>query len=597
MSASGEKIRSAIVVVALASFAGAVAWRLVSIHTGRYEVAVRNSYVFTRSVQALRGAVMSRATSDTRPGYTYATSVPIWEYHADPASVNLNRHSREHVVTNVALALGLPEARVREAFSNWRSRYVPLGTSDSDDANRLMTNRKLVSGVSVEEKQVRRYPQGRHLANVLGFVTKDPTNSVGGAGLEMRYESWLKGVPGLIRGAKDAHGNEIRERRIVTKNPERGQTVHLTIDHTVQCDVERELREGLAACQAQAGWAIVLEAETGAVLAMASLPDYEPADFNHATKEMQRNRAIGENLEPGSVMKTITACAVLNEGLVTPDTMMNTSQFEEGYYKLPGDHGHKWEPLMSVRDGLVHSSNIVYGKLGVKLGPAKLWRYFKAFGFGRKSGIDLPGEEIGILPPPKKWDKTSWSRAPIGQFVSVTPMQMAAAYGAVANGGRLMRPYVVDHITDARGETTYRRLPEEVGRPITAETARRVRQMMLGVAKKGGTARRAAVKGYTVAGKTGTAQISLPGWRGYTPGEYNGSFIGIVPASSPKLVILVTYHRPRYCSSWDRSKSEGIPLFNHQGGVCAAPVFSRIAASVLAYLEIEPDAPEELGDS
>ncbi|MCQ2389188.1 MAG: penicillin-binding protein, partial [Kiritimatiellae bacterium] len=302
----------------------------------------------------------------------------------------------------------------------------------------------------------------------------------------------------------------------------------------------------------------------------------------------------GENLEPGSVMKTITACAALNEKIVGPDTMMNTDRFEDGYYKLPGDAGHKWEPFMSVRDGLVHSSNIVYGKLGVKLGPVKLWKYFKAFGFGRKTGIDLPGEERGILPPPKEWDKASQSRAPIGQFVAVTPIQMAAAYAAIANGGHLMKPYVVERMENAKGELVYKREPQEVSRPITAETARKVREMMLGVATRQGTARRAAVKGYSVAGKTGTAQISLPGWKGYTDGEYNASFVGIVPAVDPKVVILVTYHRPRYCRSFDRSKAEGIPLFNHQGGVCAAPVFSRIASSVLSYLEIEPDKPEEL---
>ncbi len=594
MGARGEIARYAVVCAALAGLAAAIAYRLTAVHLGYATLEVSNHTGFSRPLQALRGTIYSRGASDRARGYVYAASVPVWEYHADPASVTLRRHSRETVVSNVASALELPLADVRKAFGNWKSRYVPLGTSSSDDAYRVMTNPRLVSGVSIEEKQVRRYPQGRHLAHVLGFVTKDPTNALGAAGVEMRYEGDLKGMPGIIRGEKDALGREIREKRIVRKDPVTGCSVHLTIDHNIQCDVERELYAGYTNCRARAAWAIVLEAKTGAVLAMASLPDFDPEDFNRADPLARKNRAVGENLEPGSVMKTITACAALNEKIVGPDTMMNTDRFEDGYYKLPGDAGHKWEPFMSVCDGLVHSSNIVYGKLGVKLGPAKLWKYFKAFGFGRKTGIDLPGEEIGILPEPKKWDKASQSRAPIGQFVAVTPIQMAVAYAAIANGGCLMKPYVVERMEDARGEVVYRREPQEVGRPITAETARKVREMMQGVATRQGTARRAAVKGFTVAGKTGTAQISLPGWKGYTDGEYNATFIGIAPAIDPEVVILVTYHRPRYCRSFDRSKAEGVPIFNHQGGVCAAPVFSRIAASVLSYLEVEPDKPEEL---
>ena len=247
---------------------------------------------------------------------------------------------------------------------------------------------------------------------------------------------------------------------------------------------------------------------------------------------------------------------------------------------------------MSVRDALVHSSNIVYGKLGYRLGPQRLWRYFKEFGFGRKTDIDLPGEETGILPHWKKWDKASWSRAPIGQYVAVTPIQMAVAYGTVANGGKLMKPYVVDRVVAADGEVLFRNEPTVVGNPITADTARRVREMMLGVARPGGTARRAAVKGFSIAGKTGTAQMKEG--KGYSHMKYNASFIGILPASNPSIVILVTYQQPEHCISYKYHEQTGLPLYNHQGGVCAAPVFKRIAMEVSQYLGIEPDKPEEL---
>jgi cell division protein FtsI (penicillin-binding protein 3) len=247
---------------------------------------------------------------------------------------------------------------------------------------------------------------------------------------------------------------------------------------------------------------------------------------------------------------------------------------------------------MSVREALVHSSNIVYGKLGYRLGPRRLRDYFNAFGFGKKTGIDLPDEERGILPKWQDWDKASWSRAPIGQYVAVTPIQMIMAYGAVANGGKLMKPYIVDRVIAPDGEVLFRNEPTVVGRPITAETARKVREMMLGVARPGGTARRAAVKGYSIAGKTGTAQMREG--KGYSKMNYNASFIGILPASDPSIVILVTYQKPEHCISYKYHEQTGLPLYNHQGGVCAAPVFKRIATEVSRYLGIEPDKPEEL---
>ena len=572
-------------------FAGAavIGYRLVAVHLKLVEISVRDPrYWFTREVPGLRGGIYSEV-GGRQP---FACSVPVWEYRVDPQSVNLKRHTRESVVKTVSEALQMDERKVRDIFWRVDSRYVYLATSYDDAANRVLTDPKRVSGLVTDDRQVRRYPQGRTLAHVLGFVSKDPDNPVGAGGIEMRYESYLRGKAGRIKGMRDARGHEIRERRVVDVDSTPGANVYLTIDHNIQLAVEKALYDGFTNCQAKAGWAIVLDARKGSVLAMATYPTFDPENYNKAGELVKKNRCIAENLEPGSVMKVITACAVLNEKMVSPDTMISTARNDPDFYRLPGDGSHKWEPFMSVREGLVHSSNIVYGKLGYRLGPKRLWSYFKAFGFGRKTGIDLPGEEMGILPDWHKWDKASWSRAPIGQFVAVTPIQMAVAYGAVANGGRLMKPYIVDRIEAADGEVVFRNEPEEVGRPISADTARRVREMMLGVAMKGGTARRAAVKGYSVAGKTGTAQMKEG--RGYSSVNYNASFIGIVPAMDPAFVVLVTYQQPEHCSSYKYHEATGLPLYNHQGGVCAAPVFSRITATVARYLGVEPDKAEEL---
>lgn len=234
---------------------------------------------------------------------------------------------------------------------------------------------------------------------------------------------------------------------------------------------------------------------------------------------------------------------------------------------------------MTIRDAIVHSSNIVIGKVGVDLGPEKLYTYMYNFGFGQKTGVELPGEECGILPPWQKWDKVKWSRAPIGQGVSITAMQLASAYQAIANNGLRMRPYIIDRIVAADGTEIVKNVPEPLGRPISAKTSRTMRSMMLGVAAPGGTARRAAIRGYSVAGKTGTAQKVVNGR--YSDSLYRATFCGIVPATDPKFVILVTL-------DFDQR------TLYHQGGNSAGPVFKRIATAALRYMMVEPDRPDEL---
>ena len=238
---------------------------------------------------------------------------------------------------------------------------------------------------------------------------------------------------------------------------------------------------------------------------------------------------------------------------------------------------------MTVRDAIVHSSNIVIGKLSYDFGPVRLYEYMRRFGFGARTGIGLPGEEVGILPNPNKrmWDKASQSRAGIGQFVAVTGIQLIGAYQAIANDGVRMQPYLVERIAEPDGSDVYRHTPQPLGRPISARTARTMREVMLDVASPKGTARRAAIRGYSVAGKTGTAQKKIPGGRGYAPGLYRASFCGIVPASDPQLVILVTL-------DFDQRTTF------HQGGNSAGPVFKRIAMAALRYLMIPPDRPSEL---
>ena len=585
MAMRGENVRFWLPVAALLLFAAGVTTKLVRAHVDPKVSAP--DYVFTHRLPAPRGAIYSCKGV----GYPFAKSVPFWEYALDPVALTnaivrpkgeKRPRAKEAIVRTVADALGLPYKKVLEMANRpprrgYRDQFLAL--SSDPNAHRTLADSSLVAGVAIHDRQVRQYLHGRRLSHVLGSINAE---YVGSSGVELRFDRELTGTPGMIQGMRDARGRELYDKRKVSIDPIPGADVFLTIDHNVQFEAEDALRWGVGEFGAGSGWCIVMEAKTGAILAMASLPDYEPLAFGRASESAKLNRAVAFNYEPGSVMKTITVAAAIDAGFVRPTSFYRTNRDDPRYYRLPGDGSHVWEPTMTVKDALVHSSNIVIGKLAFDFGAKRLFRYMKAFGFGAKTGVELPGEQFGILPDPNKrmWDKASQSRAGIGQFVAVTAIQLAGAYQAIANDGVRMKPYVVDRVVRPDGTET-RTAPTPAGRPISAQTARTMREMMLDVASPRGTARRAAIRGYSIAGKTGTAQKKLEGARGYAAGLYRATFVGIVPAKDPELVVLVTL-------DFDEKTKF------HQGGNSAGPVFKRVATAALRYLMIPPDKPEEL---
>ena len=565
-------------------FAANSAQKLVRVHLGTDVDSV--NYIFTRQLPAHRGTIYDVTGSDC----PLAKSIPVWEYHLDPVSMTNRVVRRPHepprppkaIVRTIAKSLGLEYSKVLEMSMNSKKRYQFLAVSSDPDVHRTLTDSTLVAGIAVDERQVRQYPHGRMLSHVLGAVNSEHTGS---AGIELRYDSVMKGLPGEIKGLKDAKGHELYDRRQVSVDPVAGADVYLTVDHNLQYEAERKLAAGVKEFGAGSGWCIVMDARTGAVMAMASLPDCNPSAFGSASESAKLNRAVAFTFEPGSVMKVITVASAIDAGFVRPDTVYRTNRDDPAYYRLPGDGHHAWDPTMTVRNAIVKSSNIVVGKLGYDFQPKRLYAHFRKFGLGERTGIELPGEECGILPDPnrKMWDKASWSRAAIGQFVAITGIQLASAYQAIANDGMRMKPYIVDRVVASDGKVLFRNVPTPAGRAVSAKTARTMRDIMLGVATRDGTARRAAVRGYSVAGKTGTAEKHVPGIKGYAPGLYRASFCGIVPAGDPRLVVLVTL-------DFDERR----PF--HQGGNSAGPVFRDITTTALRYLAIPPDRPEELED-
>ncbi len=576
MARRGENARFWLPVAALLLLAGYSTQKVVRAHVDPSVDSI--DYTFKRQLPGRRGSIFDST------GTPLVKSVPVWDYHLDPVALT-NRvvrrrgeppRPRAAIVKTISKALGLDFKKLLSMSDDVKRRYQPLAVSSDPEAHRILADSTLVAGVSIEDRQIRQYLHRRRLSHVLGSVNAE---HVGSAGIELKYNGYLTGIPGEIRGMKDARGRELYDKRIVSVDPVPGADIYLTIDHTLQYEAETALAAGMATFEPGAAWCVVMDAKSAAILAMASLPDFDPLRFGTAPDAAKLNRVTNFTYEPGSVMKVITASAAFDSGFAGPDRMYSTARNDERYYRLPGDGSHVWEPTMSVADAIVHSSNIVIGKLGYDLGPARLWSYMRAFGFGSKTGIELPGEEVGILPHWKRWDKATWSRAPIGQGVAVTAIQLASAYQAIANDGVRMKPHVVKRIVDASGADLYVHSDEVVGRPISATAARTIRNVMLGVATRNGTARRAAIPGYSVAGKTGTAQKVVG--RRYAPGLYRATFCGMVPASDPRLVVLVTL-------DFDANRKF------HQGGNSAAPVFRRIATAALRYLMIPPDKPDEI---
>jgi cell division protein FtsI/penicillin-binding protein 2 len=400
-------------------------------------------------------------------------------------------------------------------------------------------------------------------SQVLGYVGVDGD---GLSGLELRFDKQLSGKAGQETIVKDPGGRVIDVEHQRPETP--GRDVFLTLDHSIQANAEEVLRETVHKWHAKSASAIVLDPRTGAVLAMAVQPGFDANNFPSAPRDLQRNRTVTDTYEPGSTFKLITVGAVLSEHLVSPSTRFTLPYSLRVADRVIHDAEPRGTVNYSVAQILAHSSNIGAIELAEMLGRTRLSSWISRFGFGSVTGIDFPGESPGIVLPPDKWSGSTIGNVPIGQGIAVTPVQMASAYAAIANRGVWSRPHLVDHVAGGGRPSLFRR--RLVSKPVAAELMTMLKDV---VAE--GTGTYAAMPGYQVAGKTGTAQ-KPDSHGGYATGRYVASFVGIVPASRPRLVVLVTVDEPHGA------------IF---GGVVAAPAFQQIARFDLQYLEVPPDAP------
>ena len=433
-----------------------------------------------------------------------------------------------------------------------------------------------LKGVYPEPLTTRYYPHDSLGCHLLGFSNAE---GVGSAGLEQRWDAFLKGRPGLRQSERDGVRREMVLRRKLQVDPQEGADVHLTLDLNVQYFVEKALDAAMTNLQAEAAWAIVQEVRTGAILAMASRPAYDLNAYSKTAPETRLNRAVGVNFEPGSIFKIGVVAAALNEGLVATNDVFDCENGMWFYAGRPLKDFHPYGDL-DVAGILRKSSNIGAAKIAVLLGEERLHRYLSAYGLGRLTGIEVPGEETGILNPWRKWAKIDVTRVAMGHSVAVTALQMLNVLCCIGNDGFLMKSHVVRKVVDVDGVVLQENKPEALARPITERTAALMRQMLAEVTRPGGTGTRAAVAGYSVAGKTGSAEKIVAGR--YVKNANVSSFMGMLPAERPEIGIIVVLDNPTDPATGLRT-----------GGITAAPVFAQIAEPVARYLDVRPlDAAE-----
>ena len=492
-----------------------------------------------------------------RHGRVLATSVAVPSVYALPQEID----NPDAVAKQVAEVLGQPLATVQHQLTStspfvWLARQLPPEVGERIQKLNLR-------GVQVLQETRRFYPK-RHLAGqVLGFVGVD---GLGLGGLEHLYNRELTGTPRQVTLQRDASGRTVQ---IVDGDPSdqpRGADLYLTLDERLQYVAEKEIAARVQETQAKSGLVVVMHPPTGDILAMASYPFFNPNDFQDPKQRVwQRNRTVTDPVEPGSTFKLVTASAALEENVaqVTDMFFCENGMFVHGGRRLRDHHGYG---LLSFAQVIEKSSNIGTAKISHRLSDNQLYAYIRRFGFGEKSLVNLPGEEDGLIRPPKKWSRPTHDSLAFGQEVTVTPLQLLAAYAAVANGGWLMRPRMVEHVV--QGDNSQFFAPQARHQVLSSQTLERINDILVGVVERG-TGKQAAVEGYTAAGKTGTAQKVEHGI--YSHSKVLASFVGYVPAEAPQLAIVVMVDDPQR-AKW--------------GGEAAAPVFKRVAQQALYYLQV-----------
>jgi cell division protein FtsI/penicillin-binding protein 2 len=556
------RLRAAILFIILFLIVGALTGRLISLHIVQARTLERlaeRQQLAELIIEPRRGRLLDRW------GRPLAVNVEAESVYAVPSRIE----DPSAFARVVAPILGLRPAEVAAKLQPdrhfvWLARKVPAQVAQALHARANDLGETL--GFLPEAR--REYPNGTLAAHVLGFAGVD---NQGLAGAEMAFERFLRGRAGLAHIGRDAMGRPRFETRVAVRQPTDGADVVLTIDQVIQHIAERELDRALETTRAKWGAALVMEPKTGEMLAMAISPRFDPNAFQRAAPAEWINPVVSRIYEPGSTFKIILAAATLDAGAVSErEVFTNNGTYKVAGYTIREAHGRIY-PRQTLADILRNSSNVGAAMVATRLGANAFHATIRKFGFGAPTGLELPGEAAGLVPPPDQWGGATLQTIGFGQGISATPIQMLAAAAALANDGLVVRPHILRAVRDVDGRALEVTPPDPGRQAVTAETARKVIAMMVDTVTRG-TGTQAMLDGYPVAGKTGTAQ--KPGRSGgYEPDAYIASFLGIVPADRPRLAILVLLDEP---------------LGAYYGGVVAAPVFRAIASQALWHLRVAP---------
>ncbi len=523
------------------------AMQLQVIDRGFYQQQGDARFVRELPIVASRGMILDRN------GEPLAISSPVESVWVNPKEL-LRAPER---IPELADALGIPRdelasrlsARADKEFVYLKRRMNP------DDAARVVALD--IPGVSSQREYRRFYPQGEAMAHILGFTNIDDR---GQEGLELAFDDWLTGKPGAKRVIRDNRGRIVENVDLV-RAAQPGRDLTLSIDRRIQYLTHRELRNAIAETGASSGSAVVLDVHTGEVLAMANLPTFNPNSVGSAPSDAHRNRAVTDLLEPGSTMKPLTVAAALEAGVIAPETLFNTSPgwIPNGKYRTTDTHNYG---VLDTTGVIRKSSNVGAALIARRLSDVQFNDFLRRFGYGRSTGSGFPGEAAGLFPQPARWSGTTKQTMSYGYGLSVTPLQIATAYAALGNGGLLHQPSFI------HGEN------KPAHRVLDPRIAAEVLRMMQTVTEPGGTATRAAILGYHVAGKTGTSRKASGG--GYSR-RYIGYFAGLVPVDRPRFAMVVAVNDP------DPARG------SYYGGVVAAPVFHNVMEGALRLMDVSPD--------
>jgi cell division protein FtsI (penicillin-binding protein 3) len=540
-------------------------FRLVYLQMIRHEWGVEQAIRKNETKQTIYA---ERGTIVDANGEVLAHNAPVQTVVADATHIV----DCDATIRLLSEELKIPVSDLSEKLQN-DPHYIVL-KHKVPDAIAAQLNEKLeakkLRGITFKPDSLRIYPNGSMLCHVIGFTDSE---GHGIQGVEASMDEYLRGQNGFRCIEHEPSGREIVLFRGQESPPRNGYQIHLTIDLHLQNIVENEIDAAMRQYHPKKATIILMRPQTGEVLAMANRPNFDLNERADAKEEEKKNRAITDMIEPGSTFKIVPVAAALNEGKVQPDSIIfcENGVFTYGGSKL---HDHKRYGDLSVQDILVKSSNIGAAKLALLLGDLKFYEYMRRFGFGTRTGIELPTEINGRVYPPQAWSKNSITHMPMGHEVGVSALQMTMAMAAIANGGKLMTPRIVKSVTDEDGKVISSMKPVELRQVISPQTARQVGNALRGVVSDRGTAAAAAVPGFTIAGKTGTAEKLGPDGH-YDRNKSVVSFVGYLPADHPEFVGLVVL-----------DEAQTTPELNY-GGQVAGPIFSRVAEKAARYLGLD----------